>query len=170
MIKFEKGMEIMKSFSSWLLVCFLVIFWIFRVAVAFLAQYGKDFGGFIVFDETLEMILLFVSLLCFVLIVKRLYAGPIIYLLGYGFYFGKYLMGTAMPALMSGGTPDIGVVQNTMVALVGIILGIVTLLDLAVERMRRKNYSDDKTDWFFNNKKYERKLDERADKNQYRTL
>jgi len=29
---------------------------------------------------------------------------------------------------------------------------------------------DKQTDWFYKNKEYDRKLDERADKNQYRTL
>ncbi len=41
-------------------------------------------------------------------------------------------------------------------------------MDLFVGQIRKKDPKDKKTDWFFKNSKYERELDERADKNQYR--
>ena len=160
----------MKSLASWLLVFFLVIFWVFRIIVTLSAQYGGDFGGFIVFDTTIEIVLLFVSLLCFILILRRMLLGGIIYLLGYGFYFGRYIFTSVVPALMEGETLDFVVLQNTVVAVIGIVLGVCVVLDILVERSKRKNYSDNKTDWFFKNKNYDRELDERADKNQYRTL
>ena len=53
----------MKSFSSWLLVMFMGMFWLFRVVVAFQAQYDQNFGGFIAFNPTVEVILLFVVIL-----------------------------------------------------------------------------------------------------------
>ena len=36
----------MKNLSSWLLVMFMGMFWLFRVVVAFQAQYDENFGGF----------------------------------------------------------------------------------------------------------------------------
>ena len=49
----------MKNFSTWLLACFMVMFWVFRIIVALMAQLHQDF--FITpFDETMEIILLFV--------------------------------------------------------------------------------------------------------------
>ena len=60
------------------------------------------------------------------------------------------------------------VMQNTMVAAVGVILALFVFLDLMIARVRRKDPKDKKTDWYFQNDKYDRKYDERADKNQYR--
>ena len=43
----------MKNITSWLLVMFMAMFWVFRVIIAFQAQYEKDFGGFIAFISLL---------------------------------------------------------------------------------------------------------------------
>ena len=37
-----------------------------------------------------------------------------------------------------------------------------------VNKIRKRDPKDKKTDWFFQNEQYDRKLDDRADKNQYR--
>ena len=84
----------MKNLSTWLLVMFMIMFWVFRIIVAFTAQYGKDFGGFIAFNFTEEVILLFVAILSFIFVVRRKLIGGILYLGGYGYYFGKYLLFT----------------------------------------------------------------------------
>ncbi len=162
----------MKSLLSWLSLMFLGMFWIFRIVVAVSAQFGSDFGGFIVFNFNIEVVLLFVSLLCFVLIARRIIWGALIYVVGYGWYFGSYLVNTLIPAFMnSEGEPiDMSILQNSFAAMIGLILGLVTLLNIAYERTKLKHFSDNKTDWYFDNDKYDRKLDERADKNQYRTL
>lgn len=160
----------MKSLFSWLLTFFMAIFWVFRIIVTLSAQYGGDFGGFIVFNNTIEIALLFISLLAFILIVKRNIWGGIIYLASYGYYFGSYIFSSAIVPLMDGETLEFAVLQNTIIAVFGLILALFTVLDLVLEKARRKNYSDNKTDWFFDNENYDRKLDDRADKNQYRTL
>ena len=158
----------MKSLSSWLLVMFMAMFWLFRVVVAFQAQYEKDFGGFIAFNMTIEVILLFVVILCMALVLRRNIVGGIIYLLSYGYYFGGYVLMNAIPAIASGETVAMSVMQNTMVAAVGVILALFVFLDLMIARVRRKDPKDKRTDWYFQNDKYDRKYDERADKNQYR--
>ena len=158
----------MKSLSSWLLVMFMAMFWLFRVVVAFQAQYEKDFGGFIAFNMTIEVILLFVVILCMALVLRRNIIGGIIYLLSYGYYFGGYVLMNAIPAIASGETLEMSVMQNTMVAAVGVILALFVFLDLMIARVRRKDPKDKRTDWYFQNEKYDRKYDERADKNQYR--
>ena len=61
-----------------------------------------------------------------------------------------------------------GVLQNTMVAAVGLVLALCVFFDLIVARVRRKDPKDKKTDWFFQEEKYDRKLDDRADKNEYK--
>lgn len=158
----------MKSFSSWLLVMFMGMFWLFRVAVAFQGQYQKDFGGFIAFNPTMEVILLFVTILCIILVLRRFLLGGIIYLISYGYYFGGYIIYNAIPILLDGGTMSINVMQNAFVSAIGIVIAICVFFDLLVNRIRKRDPKDKKTDWFFNNEQYDRKYDERADKNQYR--
>lgn len=160
----------MKSLFSWLLAFFMVIFWGFRIIVAIFAQMGKDFGGFIAFDNTTEVILLFVSILCFVLYLRRRILGPVIYLAGYGYYFGTYIFNVAIPALADAETLDFIVFENLFVALIGLVFGLLSLFDVLIDRAKMKHFSDQKTDWFFDNKDYDRKMDDRADKNQYRTM
>ena len=44
------------------------------------------------------------------------------------------------------------------------------LLDLLLDKNRKENPKDKKTDWFYKNEEFDRKLDDRADKNNYRTM
>lgn len=53
-------------------------------------------------------------------------------------------------------------------AFIGIVLPILILFDLLLDRNRKEHPVDKQTDWFYKNKDYDRKLDERADKNQYK--
>ena len=158
----------MKSLSSWLLVMFMAMFWIFRIVVAFQAQYEQDFGGFIAFNMTIEVILLFVVILCMALVLRRNIIGGIIYLCGYGYYFGGYLLINCFPALMNGETLSMSTLQNAMVSAVGLLIALFVFFDLLIARVRRRDPKDKKTDWYFQNEKYDRKYDERADKNEYR--
>ena len=159
----------MKNFSTWLLACFMVMYWVFRIMVALMAQLNQDF--FITpFNETMEIILLFVVLVCLVLVVKRKMAGALIYLLAYGMYFGSDVV-TKVTALIEDAS-QLGLADYTalIISLIGIILPIAVLLDLLADKNRKAHPKDKKTDWFYKNEEYDRKLDERADKNNYRTL
>lgn len=154
----------MKSLSSWLLVMFMGMFWIFRIIVAFQAQYGETFGGFIVFNSTVEIALLFVAILCMILVLRRNWIGGIIYLVSYGYYFGGYIFSN----ITSEGEMSAAVMQNIFVSAIGVIIAFCVFFDLMVNKLRKRDPKDKKTDWFFQNKEYDRKLDDRADKNQYR--
>jgi len=158
----------MKSLSSWLLVMFMFMFWVFRVIVAFQAQYQKDFGGFIAFNLTVEIVLLFGSILCMILVLRRQLLGGILYLLGYGYYFGGYILTSALPILISGETMDMSMMQNALVAGVALVLALSIFFDLVIARVRKRDPKDKKTDWFFNNDQYDRKFDDRADRNEYK--
>ncbi len=158
----------MKSLSSWLLVMFMFMFWVFRVVVAFQAQYERDFGGFIAFNFTIEVILLFVVILCMILVLRRQLLGGILYMVAYGYYFGGYILNNALPMVLEGEALPMSILQNTMVAAVALVIAICVLFDLIVARVRRRDPKDKKTDWFFQNEQYDRKYDERADRNQYR--
>ncbi len=159
----------MKNFSTWLLACFMIMYWVFRIIVALMAQLHQDF--FIVpFNETLEIVLLFVVLVCLILIVKRKMVGALIYLLAYGMYFGTDVATKVSMLIEDASQLTLSDYTGLLISLIGIIIPIAILLDLLADKNRKAHPKDKKTDWFYKNEAYDRKLDDRADKNNYRTL
>ncbi len=163
----------MKNFSTWMLVMFMGLFWLLRIVVAITYEMGIDFGGIVPLNETMEIILLFVVLACMILIAKRKILGALIYLLAYGMYFGSNLMTALTMVLSSEATitmATIGVYLNAFISLIGVILPLAILFDLLLDKNRKANPKNKKTDWFYNNKQFDREMDDRADKNNYRTM
>lgn len=160
----------MRNFSTWLLVMFVAMFWGFRAIVAVMSQIGQDLGGIVPFNLTMEIILLFFVLICIILIVKREMAGALLYLAVYGIYFGTDLFSKLSVVMEDAESLPVDAFANMFVAFLGIILPIAVLIDLLADRHRKANPKDKKTDWFFKNEKFDRKLDERADKNNYRIM
>lgn len=158
----------MDRISSWLISIFGVMFWIFRIIVAIFAQKDGDFVGFIAFNLNLEIILLFITLLSLILIFKRKTIGGLLYVITYGYYFGGYLYTRLLPVIVEGNEVSAELLQNSAVAILALILSICTLIDILTEKVKRNKGNSPKTDWFFNNKETDRKLDEKADKNQYK--
>lgn len=164
----------MKNFSTWMLVIFMAMFWVLRVIVAVSYELGGSFAGIVPYNSTLEIVLLFVVLLCMILVVKRKVIGGLIYLIAYGMYFGT----SAVNGIMTIVNGNIDLVAsaggstylNLLLSIVGLILPIAVVLDLLLDKNRKLNPKDKKTDWFYTNEAYDRKLDDRADKNNYRTL
>ncbi len=159
----------MKKFSTYLLVMFMVLFWILRIIITVMAQLGKDFMGIIPINETFEIILLFAFLLCAVLVVKRKLLGALLYLTLHAIYFGGDIT-EKIGILSIGETLTMGQAADLMFSIVGIILPLAVLIDLLLDRGRKEHPVDKKTDWFYKNEQFDRKLDDRADKNNYRTL
>lgn len=141
------------------------MFWIFRIVVAFTANLGIDIG-FAPMNMEIEIVLLFVTLLCIILVGKRKLIGAIIYLIAYGMYFGVDLYQTIMNII--GGASQIINYTNAFVSFLGVILPISVLFTILVDKNRTAHPVDKKTDWFYKNAEYDRKLDERADQNNYR--
>lgn len=158
----------MKNLSSWLIVMFIIMFWAFRIIVAITGSMEIDF--FVTpIDNNIEIILLFVVLLCVPFIFKRKLIGAIIYLLAYGWYFGRELLQNVMQ-LINGETLAVSTYLTMFIALIAITLPIIAVFDILLDKNRMKNPVNKETDWFYKNEQYDRKLDERADKNNYRTL
>ena len=62
-------------------------------------------------------------------------------------------------------------VMNLFVDVVAILLALFVLLDMLVDKGRKANPIDRKTDWYFKNEKYDEELkerDQREDKNEYK--
>ena len=158
----------MKNLSSWLIVIFIIMYWAFRVIVAVTGSMGLDFITKPI-DNNIEIALLFIVLACVPFIFKRKLIGAIIYLASYGWYFGRGLIDNVMK-LINNETLSMEVYTDMFFALIAIALPIVALFDILLDKNRMINPIDKKTDWFYKNEDYDRKLDERADKNQYKTL
>lgn len=154
----------MKNLTSYLFVMFMVMFWVFRIVVAFCYNLGIDF---IVkpTDLTFEIILLFLTFISIILIIKRSVLGAMIYLVGNGLYFGTEIF-NILTRLGEGGT--ITDYSNLAFSALGVVLPLLILFDLLLDKNRKAHPIDKKTDWFYKNKEYDRKFDERADRNEYK--
>ena len=158
----------MKNLSSWLIVMFMLMFWGFRVVVAVTGTMETPFVTKPE-DLTTEIVLLFLVLGCIPFIFKRKIFGALVYLGAYGWYFGKQLFQVVMQ-IINGDAMSTDIYTNAFFALIGVALPLVALFDILLDKNRKKNPVDKKTDWFYKNEEYDRQLDERADKNNYRTL
>ena len=157
----------MKKFSTYLLVVFMMLFWILRIIITLASQLGKSFMGVVPMNETFEIAILFLTLLCVVLIVKRKMIGSLLYLTIHAIYFGGDVT-NKLNILARNETLTLTQSTEFMYSLIGIILPLAVLLDLLLDKNRKMNPKDEKTDWFYKNEEFDRKLDDRADKNQYR--
>lgn len=158
----------MKNLSSWLITIFVMMYWLFRVVLAITGSMGIDFVVSPI-DTNIEIALLFVVLICIPFIFKRKLIGAIVYLVAYGWYFGRGLIENVMK-IINNETLSMQTYTEMFFALIGVALPILVLFDILLDKTRMKNPTDKKTDWFYKNEQYDRKLDERADKNNYRTL
>ncbi len=159
----------MKKFSTYLLVMFMVVFWIIRIIITLASELGKDFMGVTPINEGFEIAILFATLLCLILVVKRKMLGSLLYLTLHAIYFGGDV--TEKLNIMAQNEP-LTVAQSTdlIFSMIGIILPLAVLIDLLLDKNRKNNPKDKKTDWFYKNEDFDRKLDDRADKNNYRTM
>ena len=158
----------MKSLGSWLITIFLVVFWAFRVIATLFTQMGINFVV-APMNITTEIILLFVVLVCIPFVFKRKILGPIVILAAYGWYFGPDLIANITNIFNNADLSNLNIYVQIIVDAIAIILPLFSIFDILLDRNRTKNPIHKETDWFYKNEQYDRKLDERADKNNYRT-
>lgn len=156
----------MKTAANYIVVMFMMMFWIFRVVVAYMAGIGKSFVVTPI-NEIVEIVLLFISLVCIALVIKRKLLGGVIYLVANIGYYGVYLYNSVMP-IIQGNQVTVSNGLNALISLSAVILSIVVVMDLLADKTKKPE--DKKTEWFYANKDLDRKMDDRADKNQYKTL
>ena len=163
----------MFSMFSYLITFLGVLFWFFRAIVCLQATRELEF---IIepLNLSMEIALLFATVPCFVLIFKRNLIGATVYFGMYGAYFGTALY-QAYQAYMNMGEITVDntyVVPNTVNLLVcgfGVVIPLLTFLDILINKNRTRFNGDKKTDWYYKNSDYDRQYDERADRNQYRS-
>ena len=154
----------MKSLSSYLILIFMIMFWIFRMIVAFTTSMAINIG-FTPLNMNTEIVLLFVVIPCIILVAKRKVIGAIIYVIAYGAYFGVDLYNLVMQ-ILDGGT--ITNYSNALTSFIGVVLPVSVLFNTLLDKNKTSHPVDKKTDWFYKGEQYDRKIDERADQNQYK--
>ena len=157
----------MTSLFSYLITIFGVMFWFFRILVAYMDTTG---AAFICqpMNAQLEILILFLTVPCFILLFKRSLIGATLYMGMYTAYFGTAIYNTVLNLTMV--EDGIGMVagMNLVAAIFGIIIPVLTFLDILFNKNRLSVSKDREADWFYKNEKFDRDFDERADRNQYK--
>jgi len=146
---------------SYMVNMFAIMFWLFRVYVALMVSSGSEIQ-FTTPGLELEITVIFITLISIFMIFKRNLIFASIYL---GTYFAFFTYGIA---LMNGNISTNKQLLNAMVMIAGIIIALLNFLDVMFNKNRKGSTKDNKTDWFYATDKYEREIDERADRNQYK--
>lgn len=157
----------MKSLSSWLIAMFAFMFWAFRVVATLLYSMGKEFVAEPM-DLTMEIALLFITFICICFIAKRKLLPVTIYLIAHALYYGVYIYQNAMSVIE--GTSTLNSYMSLFVAAIGVAIPLFAFFDVLLDKNRKAHPVDKQTDWFYKNEQFDRKVDERADRNQYKTL
>ena len=157
----------MRTMSNYLIIMFSVLLFIFRLVVVFTTVWGIEF---VVqsFNVNFEIAFLFVMLISIILLSKNKLSGAILFLVSSLAYYGPTLLNqfqnfSAMQNSVEGGL-------QMIITLVGILIPIFAFFIIVAAKKQEAKPVDKKTDFFYKNEAYDRKYDERADRNNYRTL
>ncbi len=159
------------SFSTILLVIFMVMFWLFRAVVALCTQFSIDLNGIVSYNLNFEIIISFITIVCIVLFAKRKLIGTLVYLLIYGSYYGEHLFTSIVSIVQTNAPLTIDVSMNLICDFIAVLLALFAVFDVAFEKTKKSSPKNKKTDWYFQNEKYDEELskrDDREDKNQYK--
>ena len=153
------------SIYSYILTVFSVLFWILRavITVAFTREAGLPIEPL---NTYWEIVVLFVIIPCMIFVFKRNIIGAAAYLGVYVSYFG-----TALYNNFNSIANEINISNSIdiVMSIVGIVIPVLTFIDILFNKHRKAIIGgNNKTDWFYKNKNYDRNFDERADKNQYK--
>ena len=158
----------MKNFSTWLLAIFMVMFSGLRIILTITNQQGNPLEGIVIENIGLEIALIFLTLVCLVLVVKRKLIGAIIYAVSYVWYYGVGLLNILYGVFIDDNALSIGNSIELLISAIGVILPLMVLIDTLADKTRKVHPTDKKTDWFYKNEQFDRKFDERADRNEYK--
>ncbi|MBR2290560.1 MAG: hypothetical protein IJ867_08340 [Clostridia bacterium] len=153
------------SIYSYMLTILGIVFWLFRAVITAMYTAGTSFP-IEPLNTGWEIALLFASIPCIILVLRRNVIGAALYVAVYVSYFGTALYNSfnhvADPLNVSG---QIDIIMS----IIGIVIPVLTFIDVWLNKHRKALFSKKSTtDWYYTNKEYDRQLDERADKNQYK--
>ena len=151
---------------GYLVTIFAGFFWLLRVIVALMYTTETSFP-LVPINIVIEIILLFVTFMCIVLIAKRKMLGAVVYIIAQGMYFGVDAY-KAIEAIING-QGETANYLTLAVSIVAVIIPVIAILDIGLNTGKKGSaLRSRKTDWFYGTTDYERNMDDRADKNQYK--
>lgn len=154
----------MKSVANYLIAMLMFMYWVFRVIVEYMYQTGREFIATPI-SSISEIVILFISLICIVLVVKRIMFGGIIYAVAYFGYFGVDLYQKLTPVI-NGESLNMNASMDIVCSGAAVVLAIIVVIDVASSQI--KPVENKQTSWFYDNKEFDRQHDSRDDRNQYK--
>lgn len=155
-----------KTMSHYLIIMFMVMLLLFRFIVLFTTVLGIDFPV-VASNEKIEIVMLLVALVCIILFTKTKLSGGIIYLVSSLIYYGPEFI-KLMTASKTGTSIDMAI--QLVALMIELVIPIFAIFILLYDKKQEINPVDKKTDFFYKGDQYDRKYDDRADKNNYRTM
>jgi len=155
----------MLGIFSYLITIFGMFYWCFRAYVSLMFALGRPFFCEPV-NAGLEITMLFISVPCLVFIVKRSLVAATVFFGMYVAYFGQAVYESILQMMENG--VEIINASSLFVNILGILIPLLTFLDILLNKNRKGYGGGKKSDIFYKGDKFERNYDERADKNQYK--
>lgn len=150
----------MKSVLDFLCGILMTMFWIFRIVIAALITLEIEIPISIQYLN-IEIFILFVTLLCIILVFKGKSFGGILYFIMYIGYYGYDLVNIV-------NTNSISINGlSVIIDFFAIFIAVFAIFNIMINKVTGMSKKSN-TEWFYKNKDYDRKLDERADKNKYK--
>ena len=117
-------------------------------------------------DVTFEVVLLFITFACIILVAKRKMIGAVVYLIAQCMYFGV----DAYKALevITAGQAQTANYLTLFISIIAVIIPILAIMDIGLSSGKKGSSKNKKTDWFYGTTDYDRNFDDRADQNQYK--
>lgn len=150
---------------GYMITAFAGIFWVFRLIV--MLAFTADAGFPIVpMDVTFEVVLLFVTFACIILVAKRKMIGAVVYLIAQCMYFGVDAYRNLRTIVEA--TPTTATYLSLFISIIAVIIPILAIMDIGLSSGKKGSGKNRKTDWFYGTTDYDRNFDDRADQNQYK--
>lgn len=150
---------------GYIITIFAAAFWFFRVIITLMYSTGAGFS-IVPMNMTLEIVLLFITFICIILIAKRKMIGAVVYLIAQCAYFGVDAYKSL--ELISSGQPQTATYLSLFISVIAVILPVLAIMNIGLSSGKKSIMTDKKTEWFYGTTDYERKKDDRADENQYK--
>lgn len=156
----------MKSLFSYLIVILAIIYWGFRVVVSLLYSMGQEFICQPL-NPTIEIAILFLTIPSIIFIFRRNVVAATLYFGMYAAYFGTILYNSFGNVSAEAENLVLTDATSIMISALGVVIPFFVFADIILQKSRFHS-ADRDTDWYYENEKYDRKFDERADRNQYK--
>ena len=156
----------MRTMANYLIIMLTVVLFIFRLIVVITATMGIEFMIQPI-NVNYDLALLFIMIICIILMSKNKLSGAVILSIASIAYYGPTLLGQ-ITGLSTG--VNINSALEAVVSLACVIIPIFAFFIIAFAKEQEKRPVDKKTDFFYKGDTYDRKYDDRADKNNYRIM